>query len=494
MDEFILDQKNLELVLDNLRDGIIAHDTNRKIIFFNRAAENITGYSKNEVIGHDCHDIFGSPFCGEHCSFCNKRIDNRELNEFENLKTINYSKYNKTEIYKKSLNKCLEYPITITTKDGELRKVEMCITAIIDKKKLKGVIASFRDMTYHEALALKAQELTSFSGIVGKDKEMINLFDQIRDVASYDYPVHIHGETGTGKERVAYALHNESRRAGALFVPVNCGAIPEGLVESELFGHVKGAFSGAVKDRKGRFELAHKGTLFLDEVAELPKQIQVKLLRFLQEGVLERVGGEKSIKVDVRIISATNKDLAKEVEEGNFRKDLYYRLNVIPIELPPLRKRRNDIPLLIDHFLEMARTDNKINNDAVIPRFSKDAISLMMDYSWPGNVRELQNAVQFAIVRCKQNQVMPSDLPMELRNIGQSRTQEVETILYKDIFSTKNQENYLGKLNKDSVKKALEITGGNKAKAARYLHVGRATLYRFLERFPEASDIEAYLH
>ncbi|MBF0376864.1 MAG: sigma 54-interacting transcriptional regulator [Desulfamplus sp.] len=489
MDELILNQKNLELVLDNLRDGIIAHDTNRKIIFFNRAAENITGYSKDEVIGHDCHDIFGSPFCGEHCSFC----DNSELNDLETSKATKYYKYNKTEIYKTKLNKCLEYPITITTKDGELRKVEMCITAIIDKKKLKGVIASFRDMTYHEALALKAQELTSFSGIVGKDKEMVNLFDQIRDVASYDYPVHIHGETGTGKERVAYALHNESRRAGALFVPVNCGAIPEGLVESELFGHVKGAFSGAVKDRKGRFELAHKGTLFLDEVAELPKQIQVKLLRFLQEGVLERVGGEKSIQVDVRIISATNKDLAKEVEEGNFRKDLYYRLNVIPIELPPLRKRRNDIPLLIDHFLEIAKNDNKINNGAVIPRFSKDAIRLMMDYSWPGNVRELQNAVQFAIVRCKQNQVMPSDLPMELRNIEQSRPKEVETISEKDIISTK-EEHYLGKLNRNSVKKALEITGGNKAKAARYLRVGRATLYRFLERFPESSDIEAYLH
>ncbi|MBF0228303.1 MAG: sigma 54-interacting transcriptional regulator [Desulfamplus sp.] len=499
MAEFILDQKNLELVLDNLRDGIIAHDINRKIMFFNRAAEHITGYSKDEVIGHDCHDIFGSPFCGEHCSFCNTIIDNKEFNDSQTFKATKYSKSNKTEIYKTKLNKCLEYPITIITKDGELRKVEMCITAIIDKNNLKGVIASFRDITYHEALALKAQELTSFSGIVGKDKEMINLFDQIRDVASYDYPVHIHGETGTGKERVAYALHNESRRAGALFVPVNCGAIPEGLVESELFGHVKGAFSGAVKDRKGRFELAHKGTLFLDEVAELPKQIQVKLLRFLQEGVLERVGGEKSIQVDVRIISATNKELGKEVEEGNFRKDLYYRLNVIPIELPPLRKRRNDIPLLIDHFLEMAKNDNKINNGSVIPRFSKDAIRLMMDYSWPGNVRELQNAVQFAIVRCKQNQVMPSDLPMELRNIGQSRPKEVEIISDKDIVSTKNEDNknedkYLGKLNKDSVKKALEITGGNKAKAARYLRVGRATLYRFLDRFPEASDIEAYLH
>jgi len=500
MDQFILDRNNLELLLDNLRDGIIAHDTKRKIIFFNRAAEKITGYSKQEVVGKDCHDIFDAPFCGERCSFCNE---------------------NKIPEFGSYPDKQIEYPITITTRDGELRRLEMSVTGILDHGIFKGVIASFRDMTEYTALSAKAQEMTSFSGIIGRDKEMLNLFQQIQDVASYDYPVHIHGETGTGKERVAYALHNESQRAGALFVPVNCGAIPEGLVESELFGHVKGAFSGAIKERKGRFELADKGTLFLDEVAELPKQIQVKLLRFLQEGVLERVGGEKSIQVDVRIISATNKDLAQEVDKGNFRKDLYYRLKVIPIELPPLRKRRNDIPLLISHFLEMARNDNKADSDAAVPRFSKDAVRVMMDYSWPGNVRELQNAVQFAIVRCKQGEVLPSDLPMELRNMisnqqlpdplepsttstiprGQNRSDRVDQLWesieeesYRLRRTSGDPDHYSGKLEADSVKKALKITGGNKAKAARYLGVGRATLYRFLEKFPDAADIEAYLH
>lgn len=502
MDQFTLDRKNLELVLDNLRDGIIAHDTRRKIIFFNRAAEKITGYLKKDVVGKDCHDIFEAPFCGERCSFC----DENHIPEFSN-----------------HTDKHIEYPITITTKDGELRQVEMSVTGIMDQGVLKGVVASFKDMTEYNKLTAKAQEMTSFSGIIGRDKEMLHLFQQIRDVASYDYPVHIHGETGTGKERVAYALHNESKRGGALFVPVNCGAIPEGLVESELFGHVKGAFSGAIKERKGRFELADKGTLFLDEVAELPKQIQVKLLRFLQEGVLERVGGEKSIQVDVRIISATNRDLAQEVEKGNFRKDLYYRLNVIPIELPPLRKRRNDIPLLISHFLEMARDDNKLDSDAVVPKFSKDAVRVMMDYSWPGNVRELQNAVQFAIVRCKQGEIMPSDLPMELRNLVSNlqpvapdsaadlpRVRDLSDRLKSDRLNPRWQREeeeshrlqpdsymsgyYSGKLDAASVKKALEITGGNKAKAARYLGVGRATLYRFLEKFPDAADIEAYLH
>jgi PAS domain S-box-containing protein len=447
MDDLIVNSKHLELVLDNLKDGIIAHDLKRRIVFFNRAAETITGYSKKEALGRDCHEVFDAPFCGERCSFCNQIPSFRET---------------------------IEYPVTITTKDGETRRLEMSVTSILDGGVFIGVIAAFRDVTEHVALAAKAEELTSFAGIIGKDKVMIQLFQQIQDVAAYDYPVHIHGETGTGKERVASALHNISKRAGAPFVPVNCGAIPEGLVESELFGHVKGAFSGAVRERKGRFELAHKGTLFLDEVAELPRQIQVKLLRFLQEGTLERVGGERTVSVDVRVISATNKDLAQEVEKGNFRKDLFYRLCVIPIELPPLRKRRNDIPLLIAHFLQRARDDNR----GEVPEFSKDAVRAMMDYHWPGNVRELQNAVQFAIVRCKTREIMPSDLPMELRTMAPELP--VDPPAGRDVFS--------GKLDRASVREALRKTGGNKAKAARVLGVGRATLYRFLDRDPDAAD------
>ena len=452
MEDLIFDKKSLILVLDHLKEGIIAHDMNRKIVFFNKAAEKITGYSRQEALGNDCHQVFGAPLCGERCSFCSNGL----IPDFKNK---------------------IEYPMNITTKDGEIRHLEMSITGIMDQGILKGVIASFRDTTEHDALAAKAEELTAFSGIIGKDKEMLQLFQQIRDVASYDYPVHISGETGTGKERVAEALHNESKRAGAHFVPVNCGAIPEGLVESELFGHVKGAFSGAIRERKGRCELAHKGTLFLDEVAELPKQIQVKLLRFLQEGTLERVGGEKSIHVDVRIISATNKDLSQEVEKGNFRKDLFYRLNVIPIELPPLKNRRNDIPLLISHFLERAKKDNA----SEMPEFSKDAVRVMMDYAWPGNVRELQNAVQFAIVRCKQDEILPMDLPMELRNIDPGTCPELPPL-------SSGPTGKSTKLNMTSVQEALKLTGGNKAKAARYLGVGRATLYRFLDRFPHALD------
>ncbi|MCP4115853.1 MAG: PAS domain-containing protein [Desulfobacteraceae bacterium] len=456
IDNFIADRKSVVLVLDNLKDGIIAHDLERKIIFFNKEAEKITGYSKAGVMGRDCHEAFGAPFCGEGCSFCGMVPDFKEQ---------------------------LEFPVTIQTKTGDPRHLEMSITGIFDREIFKGVIASFREMAGHTGAgvgtAAGAGDLFSFSGIIGKESSMRQVFQQIRDAAPYDYPVHIHGETGTGKERVASSLHLESKRAGAPFVPVNCGAIPENLVESELFGHVRGAFSGAVKERKGRFELAHKGTLFLDEVADLPKPMQVKLLRFLQEGEVEPVGGEKSIKVDVRIISATNKNLAREVANGKFRKDLYYRLNVIPMHLPPLRKRRNDIPLLITHFLKQAEREIGVP----VPRFSRDAVRVMMDYRWPGNVRELQNAVQFAIVRCKANEIMPMDLPMELRSVS-------KIIQVPHLPCARSNP---GKLDLEAVKLALERTGGNKAKAARELGVGRATLYRFLEKNSRAADFAASL-
>jgi transcriptional regulator with PAS, ATPase and Fis domain len=314
-------------------------------------------------------------------------------------------------------------------------------------------------------LQLRAEQLTRFSNIIGRDKGMLQVFQQIRDVADYDYPVHISGDTGTGKELVAAAIHNESRRAGAPFVPINCGALPEGLLESELFGHVKGAFSGAIRDKKGRFELAEGGTVFLDEVAELSKPMQVKLLRFLQAGTFEKVGGEETVAVDVRIISATNKDLKSEVKKKNFRDDLYYRLNVIPIHIPPLRERKNDIPLLIDHFLEEAA--QRYGNHPL--RASKTALALMLDYLWPGNVRELQNAIQYAIVKSNGKVIQPEDLPMEFRKATPLQKARGPAV----------------KLNAEQVRAALLKTGGNKARAARRLGVGRATLYRFLDRHPD---------
>ncbi|NOX32225.1 MAG: PAS domain-containing protein [Deltaproteobacteria bacterium] len=446
----MLDHANLDLVLDNLKLGIIAHTPGRIITVFNREAERITGYLKEEVIGKDCHTVFQAPFCGGKCSFC----DGNPLFPFGTK----------------------EYPLNIITKDGSARQLEMTVSAIISNDDVfKGVLASFRDVTESFNLSLKAENLSNFAGIIGKDKAMQDIFRQIRDVAMYNYPVHISGDTGTGKERVAYAIHDISSYGTGAFVPVNCGAIPEGIVESELFGHVKGAFSGAIKERKGRFELADKGTLLLDEVAELPLKTQVKLLRFLQEGSFEKVGGEKKVTVDVRIISSTNKNLKEEVKAGRFREDLFYRLNVIPIHLPPLRERKSDIPLLALHFLKEAEQESP----NTVPGLARESLAVMLDYHWPGNVRELKNVIQFSVVRSRGNKILPSDLPREIAQDKDIRPLVAEKYPSQEVMPAR------GKLDIESVKAAIKQTGGNKSKAARVLGVGRATLYRFLARNKE---------
>ena len=430
----IATRENLVRILDNLKEGIIAHDLQRRIFFFNSEAERITGYSREEVVGRDCHEVFGAPFCGQRCSFCDG-----------------------SPIFQDHVT----YPLSITSKNGEIRRVEFRATMMRgDDGNYSGVLAAFTDVTQLLELQRRSGELNRFSNIIGADSKMLAVYQQIVDVAQYDFPVHLSGETGTGKELVANAVHNESRRGGAPFVPINCGALPEGLIESELFGHVKGAFSGAIRDKKGRFELADGGTVFLDEVAELPKPLQVKLLRFLQEGTFEKVGGERTVSVNVRVISATNKDLKREVQREGFREDLFYRLNVIPIHIPPLRERKTDIPLLAKHFLRQVAE----RNEQPTPTISEAALALMMDYHWPGNVRELQNAVQFAIVKCNNTLIMPDDLPLELRQL-QTAPSKLDRVRKLDI---------------QAVRDTLVKTGGNKASAARELGVGRATLYRFL--------------
>ncbi|MGW8324843.1 MAG: sigma-54 interaction domain-containing protein, partial [Desulfobacterales bacterium] len=308
-----------------------------------------------------------------------------------------------------------------------------------------------------------------FSGIIGRDPKMKDIFEMIREITDVDIPVLIQGESGTGKELVARAIHNEGPRVHKAFVPVNCGALPEGLLESELFGHVKGSFTGAMRDRKGRFEMANGGTLFLDEIADLPKVVQAKLLRVLQEGKFERVGDEKTISVDVRIISAANRNLKQEVEKGNFRDDLYYRISVVPIHMPPLRKRKDDIPLLVNNFLKKAAyKEHKTKT------ISESALSVMMDYPWPGNVRELQSAIHYALIKSRGKIIQPAHLPIELRTQKNAPLSRGPSL----------------RLDSKVVKEALIRSGGNKAKAARYLGVGRATLYRFLKNFPNiASNI-----
>jgi len=441
---------NADRILDNLSEGIVAHDLYRRIFYFNSGAEKITGYRREEVLGRDCHEVFPGGFCGGKCSFAEKGVCRA-----------------------RSLN----YTLDFTSREGERKYLEVSVVPIKDNAgEMVGILASYRDQTRLLELERRLGEIQQFAGIIGRDHKMLQIFELIRDVADSSAPVLIQGETGTGKELVAAAIHNESIRAGKPFVAVNCGALPQGTLESELFGHVKGAFTGAIRDKKGRFELADGGTIFLDEVGELPPATQVKLLRVLQEGTFERVGGERTVRVNVRVISATNRDLKEMIKQGKFREDLYYRLCVVPITLPPLRERRNDIPLLAQHFLQ--RLAAEAGREVFL---SAEALEVLVGYAWPGNVRQLQNAIQFALIKCRGKSVKPEHLPPEIVKAAESPEEKPERqVKQEKPAGPAGKPGRKPKLDREKVQKALREAGGNKARAARLLGVGRATLYRFL--------------
>jgi two-component system response regulator HydG len=314
-------------------------------------------------------------------------------------------------------------------------------------------------------LQRKLEGSWDFLGIVGKDPKMQVVYKLIEDIARTDATVLIQGESGTGKELVARAIHQASDRADKPFVVINCSAYPDTLLESELFGHEKGAFTGAIRQKAGRFEQADGGTVFLDEVGEIPLPAQIKLLRVLQTQSFERLGGERTLKVEVRILAATNKELVKEVQKGSFREDLFYRLNVIPITLPPLRERRNDIPLLANHFLGRFASQQQ----KPIQEFSPEAMRVILDHSWPGNVRELENSVEHAVVLAKARRVEVTDLPSSVRKPEAQPLGEVSSLM-------EESERVL-------LEKVLSECSWNKKKAARRLGIGRSTLYAKLKRY-----------
>ncbi len=439
---FIQAKRNRELILDNLSEGIIAHGLNRQFFYLNAAAERITGLTKKEIQGKDCHDIFPNKFCSSHCHFCEGSLV--------------------------PLFPTKPYPLTVKNKNGEERLVEMSVVPLKDNNNLPiGVVASMKDITREHNLATRLGEVAQFSGIVGKCKKMQDVFQTIRELSKSDVSVLIQGESGTGKELVASAIHNEGPRSHKRFVTVNCGALPDTLLETELFGHVKGAFTGAIRDKKGRFELADGGTLFLDEIGDISPSMQVKLLRVLQDGTMQRLGSENTTKVNVRIIAATNKNLKEEIEEGRFREDLFYRLSVVPVFLPPLRERTNDIHLLANHFLKEEASDSLDKT----PFLSQETLDLLKEYNWPGNVRELLNIIRYLLVKCPNEKIEPSYLPPDIQEKQISSARVVTPIKGKR-----------EKLDRQSVLNALHECNGNKVKAAKLLQVGRATLYRFLSK------------
>jgi two-component system response regulator HydG len=312
----------------------------------------------------------------------------------------------------------------------------------------------------------------SFHQILGKSKPMQQVFDLIRRVADSPTNVLITGESGTGKELVAKAIHYNSERRDAPFVPVNCAAIPEALLESELFGHMKGAFTDAKGDKRGLFEEAQKGTLFLDEISELPLMLQAKILRAIQEREIRRVGATRSMPVDVRIIAATNLHLAEEVKAKRFREDLYYRLNVIEIHLPPLRERREDIPMLVEAFLKKCAEASHKN----LRGMNETALALLLDYPWPGNVRELENVIERAVTLARGEQILAEDLPPSIQGARGDR---------KVIDEAAQRILPLGDVEKEYILRILEKTGGNKYQAAQALGIDRKTLYRKLAEIEE---------
>jgi two-component system response regulator AtoC len=324
----------------------------------------------------------------------------------------------------------------------------------------------------NEFLRKEIKKEYSFENIVSKNEKMQKMFEVIRKVAQYKSTILITGESGTGKELVARALHYNSNRAQNPFIPVNCGAIPENLLESELFGHAKGAFTDAIRTKKGLFEEADGGTLFLDEIGELPLPLQVKLLRVLQEGEIRRVGESKPIQVDVRIVAATVKDLAKEVSEGKFRDDLFYRLNVLPVHIPPLRERKEDIPLLVSHFINVHNQSLNKRVAGIEPK----ALETLMNYKWYGNVRELENTIERAIVLTDGDNIGLDNLPYEIQNF---EDKEQLPSLAEEEYSIKKTSKVL---ERNLIQKALKKTKGNHTHAARLLEIShRALLYKIKE-------------
>ena len=333
-------------------------------------------------------------------------------------------------------------------------------------------------------LRAQLQERYRFEGVVGKGRAMARVFQLLETVAPTNSTILITGETGTGKEVVARAIHHNSPRRLFRFVALNCTAIPETLLEAELFGHVRGAFTGAVGNRQGRLEQAHKGTLFLDEVGTMSTALQTKLLRVLQEREFERVGDSHTTKVDVRVIAATNSDLTRMVADGQFREDLFYRLNVIPVELPPLRERKEDIPLLIQHFLDKFRAaDLAAGQSRAALTVAQDAIRRLMAYSWPGNVRQLENAIERAVaINAGRPQIDIADLPVEI--------QQAEPALPSTVALPEeglDLDAFIAHIERELIERSLERTGGNKGRAAKLLNLKRTTLVEKLKRLGKQS-------
>lgn len=426
-------------ILDSLPEGVYVIDKEFKIRFVNKAATEITGIEESEVLNKVCRTFCKSERCEIGCPI--------------------------TEVLRTDRN-VIDLEATIQTKDGAIIPIILNASILNDQNNnpLGGIISFKKNgkVDFDEYF----KKTDHFHGIIGKSKVMINIFKLIKEIATSYATVLITGETGVGKELIANAIQQTSRRAEASFVKVNCAVLPNELLASELFGHVKGAFTDAKNDRVGRFEFADGGTIFLDEITEIPIEVQSKLLRILQDGTFERIGESLSRKTDVRIIAATNKELVNEISQKRFREDLYYRLNVIPIHVPPLRERKEDIIHLTNFFIK--KHSQRYNKK--IERVDDDSMDIFQKYNWPGNVRELENCIEYAFIRSKREDYICSCcLPPALRNNKICR----DSLTVKEMELDEKTETLLALLRQNN---------WNKSKVASILGIDRSTVHRRLKK------------
>ncbi len=429
-----------DMILNSLAEGVITVDKEFMITFINEAAEKITGFRKNEVIGKICKNVLKPEYCPENCPIA--RI----------LK------------FGKSI---FDYDSQIECKDSPPIPIRLNAALLKDENdNPSGGVITFRDISILKKIEGLLHEESNFHGLISNSKSMKKIFTLVEQIADSDAPVLITGETGTGKELVANAIQALSKRNKNKYIKVNCSVIPDNLLASELFGHAKGAFTDAQKERIGRFELADGGTIFLDEIGEMPLQMQPQILRVVQDGTFERLGESITKSVDVRIITATNTVLEKAIAEGKFREDLYYRLNVIHINLPPLRKRIDDIPLLANHFLKKFTLIYKKN----IPFIEDECIEHLSRWHWPGNIRELENAIEYAVIRNKPDKSLCiCAFPTKIR---------------ENIFCTQKNNvipDAQVPFENTSLLELLNQHKWNKTKVAQILGVDRTTLWRKLK-------------
>jgi PAS domain S-box-containing protein len=428
-------------ILDNIPSGVFTVDQEMNLLSFNPSLERITGYRSEEVLEKKCMEVLRSDFCEAGCPL------KRSMRTGETLRGVE---------------------LNLRARDGSVVPIASSTALLRDEEgRPIGGICSFRDLRELHSVSFPHGHVREFQGMLSKNPRIHEIFDLIETVAESDANVLIEGESGTGKELVARAIHRLSARAEKPFLGVNCASLNENLMESELFGHVRGAFTGAVKDRAGRFEMAEGGTLFLDEVSEIGPHLQAKLLRVIQEREYQRVGETGARKANVRIISATNKRLKELLAGGAFRDDLYYRLNVVSIIPPPLRERKEDIPLLVEHFL-CRPPDREIGKRR---SFFPLAMQAFLEYPWPGNVRELENAVERAKICSRGEIIEESALPAEIRRRGSG--------------VPRGAGSFVGKgsgLEADRVKETLARCRGNRGQAAAQLGISRVTLWRRMKR------------